>query len=550
MKNAFYARVSSDEQAEQGNIENQLQFAKGYFELYGIEAAVYLDEGVSGTIPIESRPAGARLIADVKAGKYKDRTLYVYRLDRLARSVKVVLDSYELLEAHGVALKSMTEAFDTSTPTGKFFMTLLASIAALERDTIMDRTLLGKERWAREGKWVSGPPPFGYRISEGRLEIHENEAEVVRLIYRLYLQEPGLSTIELAAYLNARNIPTPAVSKRTKNNSTGKWHAGHISIILRATAYAGTYHYLKRSKRKKETIAVPVPAIVTREEFTDAQARLTANADAARGSRGRSYLLRGLIFCGNCGRAMVGSSGHSKQGRTYYRCTGAMDTGAGKRCNAKMIRAKDIEEAVWQDIEYFVRNPDQVLELMQEQLEANRRNAEPAREELAQVETAVAEKHAARARVLSLCAKGVVTEAEAETELSSIAKEIESLAERREFLFAQQEAAATIEAGALNAKALMEGLATRLPTLGEEERLELAKGLVSRVEVFTEEKDAKRHSRAVIYYRFEDPGTLCDSKNLRRCLNATSGFSGTSCPFPRREISKRGASPSSLQTNS
>ena len=131
-KGAFLGRVSSDEQEEKGTIENQVAYARKYIELHGPEDGIdemefYLDDGVSGTIPLEERPDGRRLVEDSKAGKFK--TLYVYRLDRLARSVKIVLDVYELLEAHNVALKSMTESFDTGTPTGKFFMTLLANIS-------------------------------------------------------------------------------------------------------------------------------------------------------------------------------------------------------------------------------------------------------------------------------------------------------------------------------------------------------------------------------------------------------------------------------------
>ncbi len=146
-KAAIYCRVSSDEQAEKGTIEGQVQYAKKYMELHGLEACIeeyefYLDEGVSGTLPLAERPAGAKLIADAKAGKFK--ALYVYRLDRLARSVKHVLDTYDILESRNIALKSMTEAFDTGTPTGKFFMTLLASIAALERDTAKTKFSLDK----------------------------------------------------------------------------------------------------------------------------------------------------------------------------------------------------------------------------------------------------------------------------------------------------------------------------------------------------------------------------------------------------------------------
>ncbi|MHB8157730.1 MAG: recombinase family protein, partial [Desulfocucumaceae bacterium] len=183
---AFYGRVSTEEQADRGNISNQVDFAGKYFELNGPAEKIegfenYLDEGVPGTIPLDKRPEGSRLMTDARAGKIS--AVYFYRLDRLARSTQIVLNTYNELESLNIIIKSMTEAFDTGTPVGKFFMTLLASIAALERDTILERTQIGKERKTRDGFWTSGPPPFGYRIGpDKKLAVHDPEAETVRLI--------------------------------------------------------------------------------------------------------------------------------------------------------------------------------------------------------------------------------------------------------------------------------------------------------------------------------------------------------------------------------
>lgn len=508
MRAAIYCRVSSEEQAEKGTIEGQVQYAQKYLELHGPEAGIteyefYLDEGVSGVVPLQERPAGARLVADAKARKFQ--ILYVYRLDRLARSVKHVLDTYELLESNGITLKSMTEAFDTGTPTGKFFMTLLASIAALERDTIVERTQLGKERKVKEGKWVSGAPPFGYRIGEdGTLVIYEPEAETVKTIFRLYLE--GMSTIEVAKYLNARNVPTPARSKGTKNKSTGKWHAGHISIILRTTAYMGEYKYLKRSKRKKEVITIEVPSIVSKEDFASVQAKLIENADVARGSRGRNYLLRGLIFCGNCGRQMVGSSGMSKEGRVYYRCTGTLNKGAGKECNARMIRAQYIEEAVWRDILEFIRNPGKIREIIEIKLKEGKHELNPIEKELEELEKEIMQKKAARGKVISLCARGIITDEEAERELQDLAREIDTLVARRDFLFEKQAIAQQLELEAINAQMLLEDLAENVEGITEDKKGEIIRALVRRIDVYTVlNEKGEKDIRVVIQYRFGGP---------------------------------------------
>lgn len=500
-KDAFYGRNSSEEQAEKGTIQAQVDFGKKFFELHEIDNyEMYLDEGVSGTIPLNNRPEGSRLIADIKAGKIN--RVWVYRLDRLARNVKNVLDTYDLLEKRSIPLKSMTEAFDTESPTGKFFMTLLASIAALERDTILDRTLMGKERNAKAGKWVSGAPPFGYRIGdEGKLEIHQPEAETIRLIFKLYSE--GMSTVEVAKYLNAKQISTPSASKGSKNKSTGKWHAGHISIILRSEVYAGSYNYLKRSKRKKDTIEIEVPPIITTEQSTQAQQKIAENADVARGTRGRNYLLRSLIYCGHCGRAMIGSSGNSKKGRVYYRCTGTLDNGQGKICDLKMIRAVDIENAIWEDIKELIQQPEKFDQYIKKALEENKDNIEPLDQELAEIERNIEGKQGARGTVLSMLTRKIISEAEAEKSLKDLANEIDSLVSRREFLFEKKGLAQNIETETLNTQAILRILSENIDNLKEEDKARIIQGLVRRIEITnTLLDDNKRGCKAVMTYRF------------------------------------------------
>jgi len=483
---AIYCRVSSDEQVEKGTIGSQVDYAKRYLELHGPEMNItehefYLDEGVSGTIALSGRPAGSKLILDAKNKKFD--ILFIYRLDRLARNVKHVLDTYDLLEKHGIALKSMTEAFDTGTPTGKFFMTLLASIAALERETILERTQGGKDRNAKEGKWVSGSPPFGYRIEDKRLVIYDPEAETVRLIFQLY--EDGMSTVAVAKYLNAKDVLTPTMSKGTKNKSTGKWHAGHISIILRTTAYVGEYTYLKRSVRRKDTIEVEVPAIIETQKYKDTQARIIKNADVARGSKKHNYLLRGLIYCAKCGRALVGSSGDSKSGRVYYRCTGTLDHGQGKKCDTKQLRAADAENSVWNDVYELLAHPEELISEMESELGVNKKTSEPLQSELDDVENIIIEKQAARGKVIGLMTRGKLTEQEAEAALEELANELGSLNSRKEFLFDKITNAQNFEGDVINVRIVIDAVRDHLDELTEEERSMLVKAMVRRVEVET-----------------------------------------------------------------
>jgi site-specific DNA recombinase len=91
---AVYARVSSDEQAQAGTIENQLDFARRSCDLHGLLVHdFYSDEGVSGALAVDERPNGRRLLDDARAGRF--RAVLVYRVDRFARSTLHLLHAHE-----------------------------------------------------------------------------------------------------------------------------------------------------------------------------------------------------------------------------------------------------------------------------------------------------------------------------------------------------------------------------------------------------------------------------------------------------------------------
>src|SRR5215217_3829645 len=180
---ALKLRVSSEEQRDRETIEIQREFLEQYCRLYGLEVVdTYADDGVSGTIPLHERPEGRRLLEDAKAGKFD--TVLVYRLDRLGRSLLVIVDAHDRLQEAGVALKSATEPIDTSTPAGRLIFQMLASFAEFEKESINERTKAGKNRAYRGGVQV-GLIPYGFDIAEdGYFVIVEEEAAIVRDVIR------------------------------------------------------------------------------------------------------------------------------------------------------------------------------------------------------------------------------------------------------------------------------------------------------------------------------------------------------------------------------
>jgi site-specific DNA recombinase len=163
-KVALYLRVSSEEQRDRETIEIQDDFLEQYRELYDLDVAdIYKDDGVSGTILLHERPEGRQLFEDAKAGKFN--TVLVYRLDRIGRSLLVVVDAHDRLQEAEVALRSATEPIDTSTPAGRLIFQMLASFTEFEKETIVERTSAGKRRAYRNGV-QPGLIPYGYDIAE------------------------------------------------------------------------------------------------------------------------------------------------------------------------------------------------------------------------------------------------------------------------------------------------------------------------------------------------------------------------------------------------
>ena len=112
---AIYARVSTDEQAEKGNIQTQIEFATKYCDLHELNIVrFYKDDGISGTIPFEDRPEASIMLQDAQEKQFD--TLLFYRLDRFGRSARTILNSVHTLEQYGIKVKSMTEPFDTGDP--------------------------------------------------------------------------------------------------------------------------------------------------------------------------------------------------------------------------------------------------------------------------------------------------------------------------------------------------------------------------------------------------------------------------------------------------
>jgi site-specific DNA recombinase len=278
---AAYLRVSTDDQKNNQTIENQRILIEEFLKLNGYKIYdFYLDDGVSGTIPLSKRPGGRRLLEDAKNKKFD--TVIVTKTNRMGRTLRVLIKAVDSLSELNINFKSITEPFDTSTSVGKLIFHFIASFAEFDWSNINENTKIGKERAIRDGRWTGGLPPYGYIINRDtkKLEVFEPEAEIVIIIFDLCVNHK-LSCPKIAKILKDKGIPpfTLGKNKPVERKFIGeektiynakKWYAARIRQILVDETYTGAKEMGKRSCGG-EIREMAVPQIIPLEMFQKAQ---------------------------------------------------------------------------------------------------------------------------------------------------------------------------------------------------------------------------------------------------------------------------------------
>ena len=376
---ALCLRVSSEEQRERETIKIQNEFLTQYCRLYGLEVVdTYADDGVSGTIPLHERPEGRRLLEDASAGEID--TVLVYKLDRLGRSLLVIVDAHDRLQAAGVSLRSATEPIDTSTPSGRLIFQMLASFAEYERETIGERTRAGLHRAFRNGKHA-GRIPYGYRVrgEDGLLEVVEDEVAIVSEI--IANVAAGSTLYGESKRLNDEGVPSPGWRFKSGERKHGaSWSGSTVAGIVHQSAYSGTHRV--KANGGEESISREVPAVVDASLQQRAIEALAENKRYPNRENDRRYLLRGLVRCETCGYACTGRTSSARGKRySYYCCvTSRSERGVGGSRvpphRPPNMSAPWLEDLVWRDVRTFLENPGETLERVREQLAGDDRATE------------------------------------------------------------------------------------------------------------------------------------------------------------------------------
>ncbi len=319
VRTAAYARVSSDSTDQLNSFTVQIQY---YSDLLknstdAVLVDIYADEGISGT-GAEKKTEFQRLMRDCRKGKI-DRIL-TKSVSRFARNTKDCLEAVRELKSIGISVYFEKENIDTAEISSEMLLTMHSVFAQEESLSISRNCRMGIQKRMLDASYVPNAAPYGYRKKDGEFIIYESEANIVKRIFKEYLNGIGLD--EIAQKLNAEQVPKG-------NNSV--WNYRTVSYILSNEKYLGDSKYHKwyttdtlpfkciENRGEKEMLyaANTHKAIISKSVFEQAQILLKQRGITNVGKPSDNNSLRKKIYCASCG---VTFKRRKINGKFYWTC--------------------------------------------------------------------------------------------------------------------------------------------------------------------------------------------------------------------------------------
>src|SRR5277367_3559289 len=351
---AIYTRVSTEHGLDQefNSLDAQYEAASAYIRSqahagWTLIRSRYDDGGYSGGST--DRPTLQKLLDDVRARKLD--VIVVYKVDRLTRSLADFAKLVELFDAHGVSFVSVTQQFNTTTSMGRLTLNVLLSFAQFEREVTSERIRDKIAASKRKGLWVGGTLPLGYEMKDGKITVVEEEAELVRSIFRRYLELGSVN--ELLRDLRKRNIRTKATQLSTGTTRGGiPFERGALYYLLSNRFYIGEVKY------KDEILPGAQPPIMDRPLFEAVRQKSLAQWSHRTVVRNKSdHLLTGLLF-DDAGHRMIPTHATKAGVRYRYYVSTRVLHGEAKTAKAGSVArvpAAEIEDAIIKSLEvHFV----------------------------------------------------------------------------------------------------------------------------------------------------------------------------------------------------
>jgi len=374
----LYTRVSTAMQIDGYSLDAQKTKMKAFCDYNEYEiAGEYEDAGKSGK-SIEGRVSFNQMMEDIKSGKDEVSYVLVFKLSRFGRNAADVLATLQVMQDFGVNLICVEDGIDSSKDAGKLMISVLSAVAEIERENIRVQTMEGRMQKAKEGKWNGGFAPYGYSLIDGKLEVNEEEAVAIRMIFDQYVNT-DLGANGIAKYLENHGIHKIA----RQNGKNPLFDAALIRRIIQNPVYSGKISYGRRRTEKvhgtrneyrqvKKDDYLLVDglheALVSEEVWEQAQVKVAAQAKkyekVNRDKREKIHLLSGILKCPVCGAGMYGNKsikkrkdGSNYKDFYYYGCKHRNMT-RGHKCDyKKQVHEEMLDASVAEVISKLVSNP-------------------------------------------------------------------------------------------------------------------------------------------------------------------------------------------------
>ena len=489
---AIYARVSdkSQDTEEKTSISEQIGEMEAYCEGKGLTITARYQEVGRGWS--KKRPEFQRMLADARKGRFD--TIVCWKSDRLSRGMYPAAALMEVVEAHQIRLEAVMDAIDMKT------FGLMAAIGKIELDNFRERSTMGKRGTAKQGRVPTGGLPYGYRIGDdGRPGVVEEQAEVVRRIFHMYVHE-GMGSPSIAVRLTDEGIPT----------QTGKslWRQSYIHYVLANATYTGTWVYGKERHISTEDgtksydqprdtwIEVPVPPLMDEETWERAQALKKQRSRRARRNTKVLYMLQHLLKCGECGHNFHAKSTwrttNVRNGkkyrydlptpRRYYLCNGQHSMRL--RCRERpSIRAERLEEPIWGEVKRVIQNPGLIVAGIDT---FDAQGGGSLEDEIAQAQRELRSIQMEEDRAIRLFVSAKITEAQLDLQRKFITERLESARAKLDDYLARESSGAEKRRLMETVLAWARNVGQGIDELTDEERKEILQIIVEKVVIDSE----------------------------------------------------------------
>ena len=374
----IYLRVSTTMQVDGYSLDAQAERMKAFAAFNDYEIVnKYEDAGKSGK-SIEGRTEFNRMMQDIQSRKDGISYVMVFKLSRFGRNAADVLSALQMMQDYGVNLICVEDGIDSSKDSGKLMISVLSAVAEIERENIRVQTMEGRIQKAREGRWNGGFAPYGYRLTDGVLEINEEEAPAIRTIFDLYAHT-GMGATGIAKYLQAHGIG----KIQRQNGDKPLFSATYIRRILKNPVYCGKIAFGRRKLEKvigtrneyhqveqEEYLLVDGlhEALVSDEDWQIVQKKVESQAKkyehVNRGKDEYTHLLSGILKCPVCGASMYGnrtakrkSDGTKYKAYCHYGCKHHVPVRGFKCDYHTQINEEMFDQSVAEVIIKLVSNP-------------------------------------------------------------------------------------------------------------------------------------------------------------------------------------------------